>query len=61
MSEVELIEGRGNYGQKGWIISLAGIDTVEKAKQIVGSTLLVKEGDRPELEEGNWQIHRDSH
>lgn len=54
MSEVELIEGRGNYGQKGWIISLAGIDTVEKAKQIVGSTLLVKEGDRPELEEGEF-------
>ncbi|KAJ6822273.1 uncharacterized protein M6B38_388560 [Iris pallida] len=51
MSEVELSAGRSHPGQKSWIISLQGIDDVDKAKQIVGSTLLVRDEDRPELEE----------
>ncbi|CAL9109745.1 unnamed protein product [Musa acuminata var. zebrina] len=52
ISEVQLTGGRGHPGQKSWIVSLSGIDTVDKAKQIVGSTFLVKEDDRPDLEEG---------
>ncbi|KAJ9135931.1 hypothetical protein P3X46_033051 [Hevea brasiliensis] len=31
-----------------------GIDTMEQARQLVGSTLLVREEDRPELEEGEF-------
>ncbi|KAJ0971662.1 hypothetical protein J5N97_019621 [Dioscorea zingiberensis] len=54
ISEVELNGGRPHPGQKSWIVSLNGIDTVEKAKQMVGSTLLVRESDRPELDEGEF-------
>ncbi|KAF8408971.1 hypothetical protein HHK36_005041 [Tetracentron sinense] len=54
--EVELVEGRGHSGQKSWIVSIGGIDTVEEAKQLVGSTLLVREEDRPALEEGEFYI-----
>lgn len=52
--EVELVEGRGHPGQKTWILKFGGIDTVEEAKQLVGSSLLVREDDRPELEEGEF-------
>ncbi|KAM4101115.1 hypothetical protein ACJW30_05G118900 [Castanea mollissima] len=52
--EVELVEGRGHAGQKSWILKLRGIDTVDQAKQLVGSTLLVREEDRPELDEGEF-------
>ncbi|KAL5715735.1 hypothetical protein ACHQM5_017515 [Ranunculus cassubicifolius] len=48
--EVELVEGRDHPGQKSWIVSFSGIDTVDKAKQLIGSTLLVKEEDMPILE-----------
>ncbi|XP_074569417.1 LOW QUALITY PROTEIN: uncharacterized protein LOC141826060 [Curcuma longa] len=54
ISQVQLTGGRGHSGQKSWIVSFSGIDTVDKAKQIVGSTLLVKESDRPDLEEGEF-------
>lgn len=54
ISQVELTAGRDHPGQNSWIISLRGIDTVDQAKQIVGSTLLVKEEDKPELEEGEF-------
>ncbi|XP_010247556.1 PREDICTED: uncharacterized protein LOC104590543 [Nelumbo nucifera] len=52
--EVELVEGRGHHGQKGWIVSFDGIDTVEEARQLVGSTILVREEDRPVLDEGEF-------
>ncbi|KAF9589735.1 hypothetical protein IFM89_028644 [Coptis chinensis] len=52
--EVELVEGRDHPGQKSWIVRFSGIDTVEKAKQLIGSTLLVMEEDRPVLEEGEF-------
>lgn len=55
IQEVELVEGRGHHGQKkSWILSFGGVDTVDQAKQLVGSTLLVREDDRPELEEGEF-------
>ncbi|KAG1346858.1 Ribosome maturation factor RimM [Cocos nucifera] len=57
ISEVELTGGRSHPGKKCWIISFSGIDTVDKAKQMVGSTLLVSEEDRPELEEGEFYTH----
>ncbi|KAL5975370.1 hypothetical protein ACLOJK_019692 [Asimina triloba] len=52
--EVELIEGRGYSGQKSWILRFERIDTVDKARSIVGSTVLVREADRPALEEGEF-------
>ncbi|XP_057950319.1 uncharacterized protein LOC131145195 [Malania oleifera] len=54
IQEVELVEGRDNPGQKNWIVRFTGIDTVDLAKQLVGSTVLVKEEDRPELLEGEF-------
>ncbi|XP_042422073.1 uncharacterized protein LOC122009831 isoform X2 [Zingiber officinale] len=54
ISQVQLTGGRGHSGQKSWIVSFSGIDTMDKAKQIVGSTLLVRESDRPDLEEGEF-------
>ncbi|MQM09563.1 hypothetical protein Taro_042436 [Colocasia esculenta] len=52
--EVELMGGRSHPGQKTWILNFSGVDTVDKAKQIVGSTILVEEDDRPELDEGEF-------
>ncbi|XP_062163262.1 uncharacterized protein LOC133870204 isoform X3 [Alnus glutinosa] len=52
--EVELVEGRGHPGQKSWILRFRGIDTEDQAKQLVGSTFLVREEDRPELDEGEF-------
>ncbi|PIA41407.1 hypothetical protein AQUCO_02200075v1 [Aquilegia coerulea] len=52
--EVELIEGRDHPGQRSWIVSFSGINTVDKAKELVGSTLLVRKQDRPVLEEGEF-------
>ncbi|CAN6452882.1 unnamed protein product [Victoria cruziana] len=52
--EVELINGRAHAGQKSWILSFGGIDTVEMAKEIVGSSILVREDDRPLLEDGDF-------
>ncbi|XP_044461479.1 uncharacterized protein LOC123192863 isoform X2 [Mangifera indica] len=54
IQEVELIKGREHPGRKSWILLFEGIDTVEQAKPLVGSTLLVREGDRPELEEDEF-------
>ncbi|KAI3938025.1 hypothetical protein MKW98_018581 [Papaver atlanticum] len=52
--EVEIVEGREHAGQKSWILSFQGIDTIDQAKQLVGSVLLVREEDRPVLEEGEF-------
>lgn len=54
IQEVELVEGRGHHGRKSWILKFGGIDTVDRAKLLVGSTLLVREYERPELEEGEF-------
>ncbi|KAK1420322.1 hypothetical protein QVD17_21829 [Tagetes erecta] len=54
IQEVELLEGRGHHGQKGWIVKLKNVDVVEQAQQLVGSTILVLDEDRPELEEGDF-------
>ncbi|XWS19778.1 hypothetical protein CRYUN_Cryun31cG0045900 [Craigia yunnanensis] len=54
IKEVELVEGREHPGQKSWILSFSGIETVDQARQLVGSTLLAEEEDRPHLEEGEF-------
>ncbi|KMZ72037.1 hypothetical protein ZOSMA_16G00010 [Zostera marina] len=54
IQEVEFLGGRSHSGRKIWIVTIAGIDTVEKAKQMVGSTILVKQKDRPTLEDGDF-------
>ncbi|XP_056684001.1 uncharacterized protein [Spinacia oleracea] len=52
--EVEIEEGRGHPGSKSWIIKLSGFDNIDEARQLVGSTFLVRNIDRPELEEGEY-------
>ncbi|WCJ37859.1 Ribosome maturation factor RimM [Euphorbia peplus] len=52
--QLNLLEGRGHHGRKTWILRFGGIDSVDQAKQLVGSTILVKEEDRPQLEEGEF-------
>uniref|UniRef100_A0A0D9WJT6 RimM N-terminal domain-containing protein n=1 Tax=Leersia perrieri TaxID=77586 RepID=A0A0D9WJT6_9ORYZ len=51
VKEFELVSGRAHTGKKGWIVSFDGINTVDEARQIVGSAILVKAGDRPKMEE----------
>ncbi|ERN02797.1 uncharacterized protein LOC18430919 isoform X1 [Amborella trichopoda] len=54
IQEIELSSGSGHPSQKTWILTFSGIDSVDKARQLVGSTLLVREEDRPTLEEGEF-------
>ncbi|XP_010559268.1 PREDICTED: uncharacterized protein LOC104827733 [Tarenaya hassleriana] len=54
IEEVELVEGRPHPGQKSWILKFRGFDSVDQVNQLVGSTLLAKEDDRPELNEGEF-------
>ncbi|KAE8790776.1 Ribosome maturation factor rimM [Hordeum vulgare] len=50
--ELDLVRGKAHTGKKGWIVRFDGVDSLDEARQIVGSALLVKAEDRPELEEG---------
>lgn len=52
--EVELEAGRGHAGSKSWIVKLSGFDSVDEAQRLVGATFLVRNIDRPELEEGEY-------
>ncbi|XP_004232981.1 uncharacterized protein [Solanum lycopersicum] len=54
IQEIELVEGRGHPGQKSWILKFHEINTIEQAQKLVGSALLVKNEDRPILEEGEF-------
>ncbi|KAL8460807.1 hypothetical protein ACS0TY_032350 [Phlomoides rotata] len=54
--EIELVEGRGNPGQS-WIVRFKDINTVEQARKLVGSAILVRDEDRPVLEEGEFYTH----
>ncbi|XP_027770621.1 uncharacterized protein LOC107010044 isoform X2 [Solanum pennellii] len=54
IQEIELVEGRGHPGQKSWILKFHEINTIEQAQKLVGSALLVKDEDRPILEEGEF-------
>ncbi|XBJ12654.1 hypothetical protein VPH35_017140 [Triticum aestivum] len=49
--ELELLRGKAHTGKKGWIVRFDGVDSLDEARQIVGSAVLVKTEDRPELEE----------
>ncbi|CAN4105742.1 unnamed protein product [Withania somnifera] len=54
VQEIELVEGRGHPGQKSWILKFHDINTIGQAQKLVGSALLVKDEDRPVLEEGEF-------
>ncbi|KAL0363530.1 UNVERIFIED_CONTAM: Ribosome maturation factor RimM [Sesamum calycinum] len=56
LQEIELVEGRGHPGQS-WIVRFNNINTVEQAQKLVGSTILVTDKDRPDLEEGEFYTH----
>ncbi|CAM0953829.1 unnamed protein product [Alopecurus aequalis] len=49
--EFELVRGKAHTGKKGWIVRFDGVDSLDEARQIVGSAVLVKTEDRPEMEE----------
>ncbi|KAK3134815.1 hypothetical protein QOZ80_5BG0411040 [Eleusine coracana subsp. coracana] len=50
----KLVRGRAHTGKKGWIVSFDGIDDLDQARQIVGSAILVKSGDRPQIEDDEF-------
>ncbi|XP_047338045.1 uncharacterized protein LOC124941739 isoform X2 [Impatiens glandulifera] len=52
IQEVNLLEGRGS--QNNWIVKFNDVDTVDQAHLLVGSTLLVREEDKPQLEDGEF-------
>ncbi|KAL3522627.1 hypothetical protein ACH5RR_015461 [Cinchona calisaya] len=52
IQEIQLVEGRGH--QQGWILKFNEIDSVDQALKLVGSTVLVSDEDRPELEDGEF-------
>ncbi|XP_078445793.1 16S rRNA processing protein RimM family [Wolffia australiana] len=51
---VELTSGRCHSGPDSWILTFDGVGTVDEARQLIGSTILVEEDDRPDLEEGEF-------
>ncbi|CAI9087898.1 OLC1v1022089C1 [Oldenlandia corymbosa var. corymbosa] len=57
IKEIQLVEGRGHQGQQSWIVRFNEIDTVDEALKLVGSTVMVSEQDRPELDEGEFYTH----
>ncbi|TVU20294.1 hypothetical protein EJB05_36498, partial [Eragrostis curvula] len=54
VKEFELVRGRAHTGKKAWIISFDGVDDLDEARQIVGSAVLVKAGDRPQMEDDEF-------
>ncbi|XP_066368176.1 uncharacterized protein [Miscanthus floridulus] len=52
--EFKLVRGRAHTGKKSWIVSFDGVDNLDEARQIVGSAVLVKAGDRPEIEDNEF-------
>ncbi|GFY88636.1 16S rRNA processing protein RimM family [Actinidia rufa] len=57
IQEIELLDGRGHPGQKCWIVKFSNINTVDQAQLLIGSTILVTEEDKPELEESEFYSH----
>ncbi|XP_047945100.1 uncharacterized protein LOC125191741 isoform X1 [Salvia hispanica] len=56
IQEIELVDGRGHPGQS-WLVKFNNINSAEEARKLVGSTILVRDDDRPELEEGDFYTH----
>ena len=54
--EIELISGRQQPGKSLFIVRFRSIDNRSSAEALVGQTLLVRAGDRPELEEGEFHL-----
>ncbi|PWZ04873.1 Ribosome maturation factor RimM [Zea mays] len=52
--EFELVRGRAHTGKKSWIVSFDGVNNLDEARQIVGSAVLVKARDRPEIKDDEF-------
>ncbi|GAB2299079.1 hypothetical protein Dimus_033150 [Dionaea muscipula] len=57
VQEVDVVSGRSHSKHKSWIVKFDGIDDVDQAMKLLGATLLVKENDRPELDDGEFYSH----
>ncbi|XP_059063415.1 uncharacterized protein LOC131051001 isoform X2 [Cryptomeria japonica] len=54
IQEFELISGRSHPGKKQWLLSFKGVNSAEKAKELVGATMFVRDDDRPALDEDEY-------
>uniref|UniRef100_A0A804NTC6 RimM N-terminal domain-containing protein n=1 Tax=Zea mays TaxID=4577 RepID=A0A804NTC6_MAIZE len=52
--EFELVRGRAHTRKKSWIVSFDGVNNLDEARKIVGSAVLVKARDRPEIEDDEF-------
>ncbi|KAL6500755.1 hypothetical protein OROHE_025552 [Orobanche hederae] len=53
VKKIDLVEGRG-HSRQSWIVKFTDINTVEQARKIIGSTILVTDQDRPVLDEDEF-------
>ena len=54
--EVELLEGRQMPGKSLYVVRLKGVNSRASAEELVGCTVLVPAGDRPELADGEFHL-----
>jgi 16S rRNA processing protein RimM len=54
--KVQLVSGRSLAGKGLYVLSFAGVTTREQAEALRNSYLVVKESDRPPLEEGEFHV-----
>lgn len=52
--EFELVKGRFHAGQHQWLVTFKGVNSVDEARELVGAALLVKNDDRPTLNEDEF-------
>ncbi|MGB3557986.1 MAG: ribosome maturation factor RimM [Geitlerinemataceae cyanobacterium] len=53
---IELLGGREIPGKKLYVVELAGVETRDRAENLRGSVLLVRDSDRPQLEEDEYHV-----
>ncbi|KAH9322707.1 hypothetical protein KI387_017346, partial [Taxus chinensis] len=54
IQELELVSGRSHPGKKQWLLSFKGVNSADQAKELVGATMLVRDDDRPTLNENEY-------
>lgn len=54
IKEFELVKGRFHAGQHQWLVTFKGVNSVDEARELVGAALLVKNDDRPTLDEDEF-------
>ncbi|MBW4513739.1 MAG: ribosome maturation factor RimM [Timaviella obliquedivisa GSE-PSE-MK23-08B] len=54
--KVQLVSGRSLAGKGLYVLSFAGVNSREQAEALRNSYLVVKESDRPPLEEGEFHV-----